>query len=297
MIHEGILRYRGARYLWAALILIAASWALYSTQRGLRPASGDTWQGYTLGTIGALMILWLAWLGIRKRRYASTLGSVAGWTSAHVYLGVSLIAVATLHCAAKFGWNVHTLAYVLTCAVVLSGIFGVYAYLNFPRQLSDNRAGGPRSQLFAELYALDNEGRDIARRCNTATNAAVKSSIERTAIGGGVLDQLLGRDHSLFIRDDAAGQAKNGGLADNTDQQAVIKFVADRVPRADKRAEAANLQSLVLILCRRQAVLRRVRRDIRLHAWLKVWLYLHVPLTIALIVALIVHILSTFFYW
>ena len=95
MIHEGALLYRGARYLWVSLGLILACVILYSTQRGPRPAGGGTWQGYVLGTVGALLILWLAWLGIRKRRYASTVGSVAGWTSAHVYLGLSLIAIAT----------------------------------------------------------------------------------------------------------------------------------------------------------------------------------------------------------
>lgn len=297
MIHEGILRHRNARYLWVALGLVAASGALYSTQRGLRPPGGGTWQGYVLGSAGALIILWLAWLGIRKRQYASTSGSIAGWTSAHVYLGLALIVIATLHCAAKFGWNVHTLAYALTCAVVLTGVFGIYAYLNFPQLLSENRTGGPRAKLFAELYALDQEGRDIARRCYASINTAVKSSIERTAIGGGLLDQLLGRDRSLLLLDETEDGTIGSRLTANRDQQAVIDYVSNRATRADKRVEPANLEALVLILCRRQVVLRRIRRDIRLNAWLKAWLYFHVPLTIALIVALIVHILTTFLYW
>ena len=297
MIHEGVLRYRGARYLWAALLLLLGCAILYSTQRGLRPAGGGTWQGYVLGTIGALIIVWLAWLGIRKRSYSSTAGTVAGWTSAHVYLGLAVLAIATLHCAAKFGWNVHTLAYVLMCAVVLSGMFGVYAYMSFPQRLSENRTGGSRAKLFAELYALDNEGREVARRCSAAINTAVKSSIERTAIGGGVLNQLLGRDRSLFLLEDAADESSRTGLTNNQDQQPVIEYVSHRIPRVQRGAEAAKLQSLVLILCRRQAVLRRIHRDIQLNAWLKLWLYVHVPLTVALLVALIIHILTTFLYW
>jgi hypothetical protein len=293
VIHQGILRYRNARYLWLALGLLAASAALYSTQGGLRPAGGGTWQGYALGTLGALMIAWLAWLGVRKRRYASQSGSTAGWTSAHVYLGLALVGIATLHCAGRFGWNVHTLAYALTCAVVLTGIFGLYAYSSFPRQLAANRAGGPRSQLFAELYALDQQGRDVARRCNASIDTAVKSSVERTMLGGGVLDQLFGRDRSRLLLEEAGGAR----LAPNVDQQAVIDYVSNRVTRADKRVETANLETLVLILCRRQAVLRRIRRDVQLHAWLGAWLYFHIPLTIALIVSLIAHILTTFFYW
>jgi hypothetical protein len=124
----------------------------------------------------------------------------------------------------------------------------------------------------------------------------VKSSIERTAIGGGVLDQLLGRDRSMLL-EETEESTGGGRLTVNRDQQAAIDFVSNRVTRADKRIETANLETLVLILCRRQAVLRRIRRDIRLHAWLKAWLYFHVPLTIALIVALIAHILATFLYW
>ena len=111
MMHQGVLRYGGWRYLWWGLGLTAASALLYATQGGDRPARGDTWQGYTLGTLAALLVLWLTMLGIRKRRYASGLGSVQGWTSAHIYFGLAVVIIATLHCAAEFHWNVHTFAY------------------------------------------------------------------------------------------------------------------------------------------------------------------------------------------
>jgi hypothetical protein len=295
MIHEGILRFRGSRYFWWALGLSVGSFLLYGTQRGNHPPSGGTWQGYILGTIGALLIVWLTTLGIRKRSYASSLGSVQGWTSAHVYLGLALIAVATLHSAVRFGWNVHTLAYVLMCAVIASGIFGVYTYLASPRQLAQNSGGRPRSNLFAELFELDNKGRDLARACDPAVSIAVKSSIERSTIGGGVYAQLSGADRSWFMRADAEGTGST--LTRNVDQQAVIDYVANRVSRTAKRGEPATLQALIAVLCRRQAVLRRIRRDIRLQAWLRLWLYVHVPLTFALLAALIAHILTTFMYW
>jgi hypothetical protein len=295
--HQGVLRYAGARYLWWSLALVAAALALYLTQRGAHPPRGDTWQGYTLGTVAALLVVWLALLGIRKRRYASGLGSVQGWTSAHIYLGLTVIIIATLHCAGQFHWNVHTAAYVIMFAVVLSGVFGVLGYLNYPRQLSVNREGGSRSQLFAELFDLDRQGRELGQRCDPRIGSAVKSSIERTTIGGGVVEQLFAIDRSWFEPELAEAQAGKPGLTRNPDQGAVIDYVATRVPRADKRAEAANLQALVLLLCRRQTVLRRIRRDIQLQSWLKIWLYLHVPLTFAALAALIVHILTSFLYW
>jgi hypothetical protein len=295
MIHEGILRYRGSRYLRWALGLTTGSFLLYYTQRGNHPPSGGTWQGYTLGTVGALLIVWLTMLGIRKRSYASGMGSVQGWTSAHVYLGLALLAVATLHSAVRFGWDVHTLAYILMCAVIASGIFGIYAYLANPRQLAQNSGGRPRSELFAELFELDKKGRELAQACDPAVSIAVKSSIERTTIGGGVYAQLFSVDRSWFLRTENEGTGS--ALASNVDQQPVIEFVADRVSRTAKRGEPATLQALVAVLSRRQAVLRRIRRDIRVQGWLRLWLYLHVPLTFALLAALIAHIVTTFLYW
>src|SRR5579862_955965 len=91
MIHENILRFRGARYARWALALCAFSTVLYVTQGGNEKPGGGTWQGYVLGSIGALLILWLTMLGVRKRSYRSTMGSVQGWTSAHVWLGLSLV--------------------------------------------------------------------------------------------------------------------------------------------------------------------------------------------------------------
>lgn len=61
---------------------------------------------------------------------------VAGWLSAHVYLGTALIVVATLHTGFEFGWSVHTLAYALTLAVVLSGF-----WLSAPQDLAGYLAG------------------------------------------------------------------------------------------------------------------------------------------------------------
>jgi len=51
------------------------------------------------------------------------------------------------------------------------------------------------------------------------------------------------------------------------------------------------------VLLRKQALLRRARRDVAYKARLDLWLYVHVPLSIALLVALVAHIVSVFFYW
>ncbi len=294
MIHTDVLRFRGGRYLWWSLLVVVGAFVLYGSQRDLRPKSGDTWQGYVLGTLGVLLIVWLSWLAVRKRRYSSTMGTLQGWTSAHVYLGSALLIVATLHCAFQFGWNVHTLAYALMCLVIGSGLFGLYKYLHVPELLAENRQGSSRALLFAELFDLDTQTRAVADQCAPSVQTAVDSSIKRTSIGGGAWAQLLGRDRSLFLR--AAEAEGTPALEKNADQQAVIDLVAGRIPRADRSEETARLQQLLLLLCRRQVIVRRLRRDIRLQGWLKLWLIFHTRVTAALLVALTIHIASTFIY-
>jgi hypothetical protein len=302
--HKNILRFARGRYLLIASALTLACILLYLTQRGdaIQPPNGGTWQGYTLGTIGALLIVWLSLLGIRKRRYHSTLGSVQGWTSAHVYLGTALLIIATLHCAFQFGWNIHTLAYALMTFVIVSGFYGIYAYIQYPRVAAQNRAGFSREALFAELNQLNNRGRELAQLCDAEVGGVIESAIQRTVIGGGLRAQLLTRDRSQILFRGGQGGGQDGGQGANkpqanADQQAVIDFIVKRVPRARKSNEADSLQQLLGVLSRRQVVLRRLRKDIQLQAFLQLWLYIHVPMTIALLGALVAHIFSVLFYW
>ena len=294
MIHTGILEYRSARYLWVSIALIAICIGIYLSQSGGdQPANGGTWQGYTTGTLGAVIILWLSLLGVRKRRYRSRMGSVAGWTSAHVYLGASLIVIGTLHSAGQLGWNIHTLAYVLMCAVVISGFFGIYYYISLPDKSVLNRGGRSREALFAELHELDVEGRSAAELCSSEIAVGATSAIERTNIGGGVLAQLLRSDRSKM------SVPVNGKptIVENDDQARILSIIAARIPDAQRQSEVEPLRNLMSIMGRRQAVIRRIVRDIQFQGLLKVWLYLHIPLTVALLVSLIAHIISTFLYW
>lgn len=291
--HQNILKFKHGRYFYISVLLLLACFAVYFTQGETQPANGGTWQGYVLGTVGALLIVWLTALGIRKRRYSSSLGSMQGWASAHVYLGAALLVIATLHCAVQFGWNVHTLAYALMVLVIVSGFYGLYVYLRYPGVGASNRSNRSRAELFAELGGLNDSVRGIIRHCDAEVLQVVDSAIDRTQIGGSVLSQLLIVDHSQMLQ--------GGDLAakpvSNKDQVAVIDFVAERIPRSLKKDQSANLQQLLSMLCRRQTLLRKIRKDIRLQGWLKVWLYVHVPLTIALLFTLSIHIVSVFIYW
>jgi hypothetical protein len=296
--YTNLLRFSGARHLWTSIGLVALSLAVFLTHSESRPPSGNTWQGYFLGGIAALLVFWLNFLGVRKRRYGVP-GQVESWLSAHVYFGVALFFVVLLHSAGQVGWNVHTAVFVLVTVAILSGIVGTCLYLLLPRQMADIRQGGSLQQIGEEVRNLNRTCLDRAAACAPSTALAIRSSIERTVIGGGILDQLLARDRSTYLgaTTDRADDLAATRTIPNRDQQAILKLIADRAPRANSVSEAAALQDLVSLVARRQELLRRIRRSIRLQGLLQAWLYLHVPISIAVIFALLVHVLVVFLYW
>lgn len=292
---RGLLGSSAWRHALLALLLSTAALAVYWSQPASLPRNGGSWQGYVLGSIAAALVLWLAALGIRKRSYRSTLGSVRGWVSAHLMLGLAVLWVASLHSAWQLGWNVHGLAYLLLLGVVLSGVYGMYAYLRLPARLAALHAGLRREDWLIRLNRSDAEMREQARAADALTLAVVESAIDRTTLGGGVLAQLLGRDSSRMI--DPLAEPAGSKTRSNRDQQPLIDYLAARVPKARKREEAAALQALLGLAAQRARALEVLRASIALQARLQLWLYLHVPMTVGLLAALIAHVLSVFLYW
>jgi len=296
--HVSILAYRRLRYLWVATVLSAAAIAAYALHRPAEPANGGTWLGYTLGGAATLLIVWLTAFGIRKRAYSSNLGSVQGWLSAHVYLGTALLVIATLHAGMQFGWNVHTLAYALTCIVVASGMVGVWFYLRYPEQMSRNRAAQTRDQMLAELPDLDRLCARLATTLGGEFPDLIMSSRDRTMLGGSALALLAGRDHSRVLlpssRDGGPGQQRS---LPNASQARLLDWLGAQLAESTDGDRTRQIHELMSLVGARRGLLDRLRRDAQIRAWLEAWLYVHVPATFALIAALIAHILVVFLYW
>ena len=271
--HEGFLRYAGFR--WAKIsgalcLLIIVSYALVDvTPRH----NGGSWYGYTLGTIGAALILWLTALGYRKRKMTSDAWSLKAWTSAHVYLGLSLVVIGTWHTGFQLGWNVHTLAWALMMLVILSGLYGVIVYATLPAALSNNRDEMTQMQMLEAIRAFDRQLHSAAQPLSPVDTAPVLAALDEDPFAGGLAARLSGRypncATAAALRTLSAASGSDGGARDK----------------------------VIGLLKQKAAALGRLRVHLRLRALLEIWLYVHVPLTFALIAALSAHIVSVFFYW
>jgi hypothetical protein len=300
-VHGTFLNHAGYRYLWLALLLSVAALAAYILHQPLgAPPNGGTWLGYTLGTIAALLILWLTWFGVRKRRYGGGTGSVRGWLSAHVYLGSSLILITLLHSGFQFGWNIHTFALVLMLAVIFSGFFGVYAYLRYPSLMTRNRDNATRTAMLEEIADLDQTALKLADAVDPRIHSAVLRSIERTRLGGGAWAQLTAGDRSepaLASVREAAEERDREVSKPRREARTMFAMVDFLSAESSTDKQTESLRKLIDVLTRKQSLATRVARDIQLQALMEIWLYVHVPLSIGLLAALTAHIVSVFFYW
>jgi len=276
--HDGFLKHAGYRWLKIASFIMLVCIVSYLFIDVSPRHNGGSWYGYTLGTIGAGLILWLTMLGVRKRAMTSGKWSLKAWTSAHIYLGLSLIVIGTLHTGFQFGWNIHTAAYAFMMFVIISGIFGIYFYATIPQALSNNRDEMTETQMLESLRSLDRQLHEAAQPLSAEHAALVLQSLEQDPFGGGFLKRVSGKYPNC----------------------------ATRAAQADLRRERAYqprmggddpLDKVDALLEKKEATLGRVRRHLKLKALLQVWLFIHVPMTFALIASLSAHIISVFFYW
>lgn len=303
MLHESFLRHHEWRYLKAAAALCAAALVLYAWHDPLDGPNGGTWLGYALGTVGAALVVWLAWLGVRKRRYGTGVGTVKGWLSAHVYLGLALLLIATLHTGFQFGLNLHTIAYGLMVLVIASGAYGLVAYARYPRIITENRAQATREAWLDEILELNERAIQLADAITPDLHRTVLHSAEQLRIGGSWREQLL-RPRADARREEMAKVgdflrrklgASAGERASGAEEMIFLGTTA--IVTADRDPELERLKQLLEVLTRRNELVDRLNRDVQAHARLQAWLYLHVPLTAALLAALAAHIVAVFLYW
>ncbi len=276
-------------WLWVGIIISVIAIVAFFAHEPVQGRDGSTIVGYGLGGFSALIVLYLSWLGVKKRRFASSTGRRRNSVSAHVFLGLALIVTATLHTGFEFEWSVHTLGYVLLMIVILSGIWGITVYSGIPDKMGRNVSEmiiEKKRHDQSDLEQLEEDVEDLDRKMGRALQflpdqfrAPVQLSLEKTKIGGGLMSILSGS---------SAGCAS----AKAYDQ---IREIFDNGNWGEE--ERKRVSELVADMSRKRELAACLRRDGRYRALLSLWLWFHVPLTVALIVTLIIHVVLVFFYW
>jgi hypothetical protein len=317
MLRPSFLEYGDHKFLKLSSLLglfaILLYWAAWPEDG--RPYGG-TWLGYALGITSASILLLLAWYGIRKRQTPKVFerrkhnrrrkfyrdnskaararsadrrrlpaeehwrfgNNLQAWLSSHVYLGMLLILLASLHAGFHFNWNLHTLTYFLLVVVVASGIYGLYAYLRYPRLITENLGEDTLEDLLLQIVELDEMARVRALDLPNDVNFLVTRSRKKTRLGHSWLQRLM-ISRSRCPTDHAVKEIERLG-------KVYVKGDQTRLMR-----------DLYTALLQKQRLVKRARQDIRLNARMRFWLMLHGPLSIALLAALFAHVLSVLIYW
>jgi len=270
--------YGSSRYLKGAVAGAGALFLSYSYYVRTTIPSGSTAWGLVYGWMGLGAILVLMFLGIRKRWYFSRLGTLQGWTSAHVYLGLLTLLIIPMHAGFQFGWDVHTLAYVLLVVVVLSGIAGLFLYLTVPGVLTTHESGMLPDKLEAEIDQVLKEMKQLAAAEPLVFQHLYEEEARRYR-------ELTSRGwRILFTRiDPSAILAQRMHELRN---QLVDSLVADQ-------EGFSRFAGLVL---RRTELEAYLAAQMRLKNGLQAWLYVHVPFSIAMMAAVSVHLLVVLYY-
>ena len=273
-----LLTYGSKRYLWGGLIGAVALFVSYFYYSRTMTPSGSTVWGLVYGWIGLIAILVLMFLGIRKRWYSSHLGTLEGWTSAHVYLGLLTLLIIPMHAGFRFGWDVHTLAFVLLVVVVLSGIVGLLIYRTIPVILTTHESGMLPDKLEAEINQILKEMKyfaatkpvvfqhlyqEEARRCRELKSQGWRILFTRVDPAA-ILAQRMRDLHNLLADIPA------------TDQEGFSKFAGLVLQKTELEAYLAG--------------------QMRLKNGLQSWLYVHVPVSIAMVAAVGIHLLVVLYY-
>ncbi|MDH4395411.1 MAG: hypothetical protein QE278_07015 [Limnobacter sp.] len=273
MIQDNLFNYGNFKFLKWGLLLSVSSGFAYVLDEPRVVSNGGTPLGYTLGTIGALLILWLMWLGVRKRSYTGGSGNLRAWVSAHIYLGLSLILVGTLHAGFQLGWNVHSLAYVLMMLTIFSGIWGLGLYVKNPKDMSDVLNRLSPEDIVSRIDSLDKDAAKMNKDINTASLTGVVAA----SLAQGIYNKKSER---------RVGEVKN------CKTEAAVNFL-----QKTSDVDPSSIYALYQNQAQRLLYLKQLRKYYRYKYWLELWLAIHVPVSFGLLASLTAHIVSVFFYW
>ena len=274
---NSFLTYRSGLWLWISAATAVGLVFHYVSYQSRTVAYGGSIEGLLYGVAGTGLIAVLMYLGIRRRSYASSMGTLQGWVSAHVYLGLLTMLLIPMHAGFRFGWDVHTLAFVLLAIVVLSGVLGLFLYRTIPGRLTRYEAGQQADTIDPEIARLLSDMRALMKDKSDALvqiyKAELAASQSRDSKGWSLLLKGQGGD---LLAERSADLAKK----------------VSTIPPSDQ----ATFQILSQLLLKKTQLEVNLLHQMQLRNVLQAWLYVHVPVSLAMVFAVGVHLIAVFLY-
>ena len=259
------------------IVLLAATVAAFIWGLKREPfAHGGSLIGLIFGTAGYLLILLLAYYGIRKRSYRSTFGTMEQWLQSHIYLGILVLVLLVLHTGGRFNDMVAVTTLILVAVVILSGIAGAIFFVTVPRLLTEVESNLTVEEISTQLNQL---ARNMARLANGRSQAFVRiyDGLMAESTPGWLAGWRL-----LFSR------MRRGPQQSTADWSKLLGLVG--------KDEQDQLRQMLVFSRQRKELLIRLMYQQRYKNILEFWLYIHVPVTIAVIVFGTVHVVAVFYY-
>jgi len=226
--------------------------------------------GHGYGIIGSLMIITgvLLYSGRKRLQVLGSAGKIKHWLEFHIFLCLTGPALILFHTTFKFGGLV-AVSFWSMVAVVLSGVFGRYLYVQIPKGIQGNEL--TMNELIVQSKSLSDR-----------------------------LQREYGLTPALIARVDAVGRSRKPAAQMSTLEVLVYFVTSDLARRIRMRRIASVLRQqnlhraaihhvLVLansrlLLARRIAFLERLRRIFHL------WHVIHMPFSIIMFAILFIHV-------
>lgn len=262
------------RRIFILLLAVTIAAFVWSARREF--THGGSLVGLIFGTAGYLLILLLAYYGIRKRSYRSTFGTMEQWLQSHIYLGILVLVLLVLHTGGRFNDMVAVTTLILVAVVVLSGIAGAILFVTVPRLLTEVESNLTVEEISTQLNQL---ARNMARLASGRSQPFVRiyDGLMKESMPGWLAGWRL-----LFSRMRRKSQQAVG------DWSKMLALVG--------KEEQESLRQMLVFSRQRKELLMRLMYQQRYKNILEFWLYIHVPVTIAVLVFGTVHVVAVFYY-
>jgi Fe-S-cluster-containing dehydrogenase component/CRP-like cAMP-binding protein len=258
------------------LAVAAVVWGLL--RHGFDAPIGGTWltMRWLTGLTGLLGVAIVMTYPLRKQIYRRRAGALRYWMLVHVYAGVVAGLVLLLHSGPRLGGLLTSLLYFVFDLVIVSGLFGVAAYIVAPRIMT-RIEGEP-------LLVEDLEG----RRAELKQQAA--SILERSA--GWLKDEIRDVVYPRFLSRRFLWRQ----LWRREELKSLLAQAREEFKPRTTRLATHEERELLLAAVETAVTARRVDALLLLHRMLRAWIPIHVVSTAVMLALMAVHVVQVIFF-